>query len=78
MQLVQLPLGVGKDGSRNATLENALSVAGVFGLPEDAARALIDTLRHRFLSQWETVYAECGVPPKDFNHLSQAFINHLA
>ncbi|GAB6096129.1 type II toxin-antitoxin system HipA family toxin [Desulfatiferula olefinivorans] len=73
-----LTLGVGKDGSRNATLENALSVAGVFGLPDDEARVLIDTLKHLFLSQWKKVYAECGVPQKDFNHLSQAFINHLA
>lgn len=76
-QARQLTLGIGMDGSRSATLDNALSVCGVFGLKDDDARALIREIRQIFLSRWEAVFAACSVPKKDFSALAAAFVNHL-
>ncbi|WP_155303388.1 type II toxin-antitoxin system HipA family toxin [Desulfosarcina widdelii] len=72
-----LTLGVGMDGSRRATLENALSVCPVFGLPPEDGRQIIDRLKQTFLSEWPSVYARFGVSKKDFPFLEEAFVNHL-
>jgi serine/threonine-protein kinase HipA len=71
-----LTLGVGMDGSRLATLENALSVCPVFGLATADGRQVIERLKEGFLSEWEKVYVRCGVPKKDFHFLAEAFVNH--
>ncbi|MBU1172439.1 MAG: type II toxin-antitoxin system HipA family toxin [Proteobacteria bacterium] len=72
-----LTLGVGKDGSRKATLDNALTVSGVFGLVDDHAMSIITTMKDTFVTRWEAIFRRCSVPPKDFQHLSKAFVNHL-
>lgn len=73
----RLTLGVGMDGSRQASLQNALSVCPVFGLTPEDGQALIHEMRALFLSQWEKVYLGCGVPREDLPFLTQAFVNHL-
>ena len=72
-----LTLGVGMTGSREATLENALSSCGVFGLTEKEGMKTIDQMKIKFLSQWEPVYTKCNVPKKDLPVLAEAFVNHL-
>jgi serine/threonine-protein kinase HipA len=72
-----LTLGVGMDGSRNATLKNALSSSGVFGLSREQGRAIIKRMTKLFLSQWESIYTNNDVPEKDMTVLSEAFVNHL-
>lgn len=72
-----LTLGVGKDGSRKATLVNALTVAGVFGLSDEEAGAIIHTMKETFSSRWEEVFRRCQVPERDFAHLAKAFTNHI-
>lgn len=73
----QLTLGVGMDGSRGATLENALSSCTVFGLAKDEGRSIIQQMKHRFVSQWQATYKSNHVPPKDLPALAEAFVNHL-
>ncbi|MBT8340390.1 MAG: HipA domain-containing protein, partial [Desulfatitalea sp.] len=73
----RLTLAVGMDGSREATLTNALSSCPVFGLTQEEGRRLIDRMKAIFLGRWQRVFALCQVPTKDFSALSQAFVNHL-
>ena len=73
----QLTLGVGMNGSREATLQNALSSCGVFGIPKEEGEKIIDQMKTKFLSRWEHVYTKYGVPRKDFPGLAEAFVNHL-
>jgi serine/threonine-protein kinase HipA len=72
-----LTLGVGMDGSRDATLKNALSSSGVFGLTHDQGRRIIEGMTKLFLSLWESIYIENDVPKKDIAIVSEAFVNHL-
>jgi serine/threonine-protein kinase HipA len=72
-----LTLGVGMDGSRDATLKNALSSGGVFGLTHEQGRTIIKRMTKLFLSQWESIYTENDVPQKDIAIVSEAFVNHL-
>ena len=62
----RLTLGVGMNGSREATLQNALSSCGVFGLLKEDGEKIIDQMKKKFLSQWEEVYSEYHVPPENF------------
>jgi len=73
----QLTLGIGIDDSRSATLNNALSVCEIFGLAVDDGQSIIQQMKQTFLSRWETVFAACNVPKKDFSALAEAFVNHL-
>lgn len=73
----QLTLGVGMDGSRKASLDNAVSSCGVFGLSRNDGQAIIDGMKQTFLSRWESVYTRCHVSKKDFPALAEAFVNHL-
>ena len=73
----QLTLGVGMDGSRKASLDNALSSCAVFGLSRDGGQGIIDQMKQIFLSKWESVYTTCNVPKKDFSALAELFVNHL-
>jgi serine/threonine-protein kinase HipA len=73
----RLTLGVGMNGSREATLQNALSSCGVFGLQAEDGEKIIDQMKTKFLSQWEEVYSEYHVPPENFPGLAEAFVNHL-
>jgi serine/threonine-protein kinase HipA len=72
-----LTLGVGMDGNRLATLENALSVSPVFGLATADGRQIIEQLKKAFLSDWKKIYMRCDVPKENFPFLEEAFINHL-
>lgn len=72
-----LTLGVGMNGSREATLQNAISSCAVFGLSEQAAQAITNQMKRLFISQWEGTFSKYGVPVKDFPALAQAFVNHL-
>lgn len=72
-----LTLGVGMNGSREATCNNALSACGVFGLTKEEGEKTIDHMKRKFLSQWEPVYSRYNVPRKDFPALAEAFVNHL-
>jgi len=73
----QLTLGVGMDGSRAATLENAISSCTVFGLSKKDGKKIVDQMKAKFLSIWETTYQDCNVPSKDLLSLSESFTNHL-
>jgi len=72
-----LTLGVGMNNSREATLKNALSSCGVFGLTKEDGEKIIETMKTIFLSQWETTFTKSNVPKKDFPALAEAFVNHL-
>jgi serine/threonine-protein kinase HipA len=72
-----LTLGVGMNGSRTATLQNALSSCGVFGLAEADGRKLIDQMKKKFFSEWEQIYLRYNVPLKDLPALAEAFVNHI-
>lgn len=73
----QLTLGVGMNGSREATLQNALSSCGVFGIPKEEGKKIIDQMTKKFLSQWKRVYLKYHVPHKNLPGLAKAFVNHL-
>jgi serine/threonine-protein kinase HipA len=73
----RLTLGVGMDGSRDATLKNALSSSGVFGLSRERGRGIIAHMTKLFLSRWESIYTKNNVPEKDMATVSEAFVNHL-
>lgn len=73
----QLSLGVGMNGSREATLQNALSSCGVFGIPKEEGEKIIDQMKNKFLPQWERVYLNYHVPRKNLSGLAEAFVNHL-
>jgi serine/threonine-protein kinase HipA len=73
----RLTLSVGMDGSRDATLKNALSSSGVFGIAQEQGRRIIQRMTKLFLSRWESIYTKNNVPKKDMAIVSEAFINHL-
>jgi serine/threonine-protein kinase HipA len=54
---------------RSATLLNALSAAGRFGLSRPAALAIIDEVEARIRTEWQRTFASCGVPEQDIANL---------
>lgn len=72
-----LTLGVGINGSREATLSNALSACTVFGLTKEEGGSTIEQMKQQFVSQWQDTYRKYNVPQKDLPALTQAFVNHL-
>ncbi len=72
-----LTLGVGMNGSREASLANALSSCGVFGLTKEEGKKIIGEIKNIFLSKWENIFTKSNVSKKDFPALAEAFVNHL-
>jgi serine/threonine-protein kinase HipA len=67
----QLALGVGLDG-RTATLENALSDCGAFGLTAKEAAAVVREMR-KAASSWRRTFAACGLTRRDQALLEPCF-----
>lgn len=68
-----LHLGVGLAG-REATLPNALSQHGVFGLTKPQAVEIIDAVGS-VVRQWKEYFEEAGVPGVEIDKVSMAFRN---
>ncbi len=66
-----LAIGVGEQG-RLATLDNALSHAGQFGLRPREASELIQQMTED-LRPWKSVFENAGVPPQDIEVVAGAF-----
>jgi len=66
-----LHLGVGREG-RAATLTNAMTQHGVFGLTRDQALAIIDRVG-RVVRQWKVYFEDAGVPGSDIDKVATAF-----
>ena len=66
-----LRLGVGIDG-RSATLPNAMSVHGVFGLTRPDALSAIERIC-RVVREWKLYFEEAGVPGIDIDRVATAF-----
>ncbi len=66
-----LAMGVG-DRGREATLENALTRAGRFGLPEEAARKVIHELK-RLIRSWREHFSALGLSEKEIDALAPSF-----
>ena len=67
-----LALTVGAYG-RTASIYNLLSQCGRFGLSEDHARTLIDSIA-RVIKSWQAVFSACSVSAKDIDFLTPAFL----
>ncbi|HEY0299901.1 MAG TPA: HipA domain-containing protein, partial [Rhizomicrobium sp.] len=67
-----LILGVG-DRGREASLPNALTSAGAFGLTSNEAIALIEDLRAHAQRRWRPALAESGLKPTDIERLASCF-----
>jgi len=67
----RLAMSIGDQG-RDAHLENALSQAEQFGLTQDQAAAIINTLKHK-LRSWPDHFAECGFNPEDIEQFRPSF-----
>jgi serine/threonine-protein kinase HipA len=67
-----LILGVGDNG-REASLTNALSSAGAFGLKREEAIAQIEDLRQRVKNRWQPLLAATGIAGTDFERLAPCF-----
>lgn len=67
-----LALGAGANG-RAATLENAVSAPGLFGLAPHAAIAIVREMLE-VAKDWRSHFEECGVSGKDIDLLSQRFV----
>jgi len=63
-----LTLGVGINGGREATLDNALSACPVFGLLQEEGEKIITTMKTIFLSQWEKTFMKSECSEKRFAH----------
>lgn len=68
-----LVLGVGQKG-RLATLDNALSAAGQFGILAGDAVAYINEIAS-VVREWRTYFDELGVPPSECDKVASAFRN---
>ena len=64
-------LGVGEQG-RLATIDNALSWHGRFGLTRTDAIAIIDRI-WRVVREWKTRFEDLGVPAADVDRVAAAF-----
>jgi len=60
------------DRGRDATLENALSRAPRFGLPEGEARTIVQQIRARTAS-WRNHFEEFGVSAREIDLLAPSF-----
>lgn len=63
-------LGVGTQG-RLATVPNAMSQHGVFGLTQDGAREVIDKISTS-VRQWKNTFERCSVPGTSIDAVSSA------
>lgn len=70
-QEFNLAMGVG-DFGRSATLKNALSRAGRFGLSQGDAQAIILDLQEK-VSTWPEVFQTCGVSENDIQRIAPSF-----
>ncbi len=68
-----LHLGVGSEG-RLATLSNAMSRHGVFGLTRPKAVAIIQRIS-AVVREWKTFFENAGVPGADVDRIASAFRN---
>ena len=68
-----LVLGVGQKG-RLATLDNALSAAGQFGIRTNDAVAYINEIA-TVVREWRTYFDEFGVPQNECDKVASAFRN---
>lgn len=66
-----LHLGVGSQG-RAATLPNAMSQHGVFGLTRPAALAIVDRVCS-VVREWRVHFEQAGVPGEDIDRVATAF-----
>lgn len=66
-----LHLAVGREG-RLATLTNAMSQYGVFGLNRPAAAHIIDRV-YRVVREWRVHFEQAGVPGTEIDSVSSAF-----
>jgi len=67
-----LILAVGDQG-REASLQNALTGAGSFGLDTDEAAALIEELRVHVKGRWQAALSESEIKPADIERLISCF-----
>ena len=67
-----LILGVGDKG-REASLANALTGAGAFGLKPEEAIAQIEDLRQQVKGRWQPLLAEHGIGGNDLGRLASCF-----
>lgn len=65
-----LHLGVGKAG-RLATIENAMSQHGVFGLSSAEAKKLVDQIA-MVVREWKTYFDQAGVTERDLDYMEGA------
>ncbi len=64
----QLYLNIGDQGHR-ATIENALTRPGSFGLKSEDALHIVTGMSSTVKDNWENVFRDCGVPEKIFPEL---------
>jgi len=64
----QLYLNIGDQGHR-ATIENALTRPGSFGLKSEDALHIVNGMASTVKNNWENVFRDCGVPEKIFPEL---------
>jgi hypothetical protein len=64
----QLYLNIGDQGHR-ATIENALTRPGSFGLTSEDALHIVTDMASTVKNNWENVFRDCGVPEKIFPEL---------
>lgn len=69
-------INVGAQG-RTASLKNAVSEAGRFGLTDDKAKAVIEEV-YTTVSEWQAIYADVGVSENDIEVLKPAFLAECA
>ena len=72
LERYELALGCGSRG-REATLDNALSDTGPFGLKQGEASAIVRDMRNRFQG-WREYFAAKGVSSSDMSELELRFI----
>lgn len=65
-------LGIGTEG-RKATLANALSKAGAFGLEKEEAYQEVRELREQVANRWEPVFQDSGIEAEGRRQMEAAF-----
>ena len=66
-----LALHIGKEG-RAATVRNALSAAGTFGLRENEAAAVVEQI-YEGVRKWQDYYSNCGLSQMDIDKILNCF-----